>query len=403
MEEIQLSVMTHSPQTEDAMRNLLAQFEAQTHIRVRLWLMDWVTARSELNRVAMYQQGPDISEVGTTWVADQVSMNALRPFSEADLRLLGGSEAFAPACWSNVHLLNDPIHWAVPWMAETYAIHYRRDLLRQAGIDEATAFTTHAALEQTAWQLAQSGIDVPVELPVHSDRYGNLHSLASWVWGGGGEFCTSNGKRMLFDQPQAQEAIVAYLSLMRHLSLHGRKLMREKGAEDLFRKGLAAIAFGTLQLRQPRGFMPSEVLNHRGIAPLPSPAFVGGSGLVIWRHTHRERAALELARFLTSSQVLQHLAPALAALSPRLEDLAQPAISADPATAIMARSLPQGRAYPAVSLWGVIEERLVNSLLALETELLAAPQTDTTALVQKVIEPAAKRLTLSMAQTGRLG
>ena len=168
MDEIQLSVMLHSPQTEDVLRGLLAQFEAQERVRVRLWLLDWVTARAELTRMAMYQQGPDVSEVGTTWIPDLVAMNGLRPFTPKELAGIGGREAFVPVSWQTVSLTHDPACWALPWLAETYAIHYRRDWLRQAGVDEASAFVDHAALDATAARRAAPRGGVPGEQPRHT-------------------------------------------------------------------------------------------------------------------------------------------------------------------------------------------------------------------------------------------
>lgn len=270
MEEIQFSVMVHSPQTEDALRRLMADFEAKTNIRVRLWLLDWVTALSELNRVAMYQQGPDVSEVGTTWIADQVAMDALRPFTPAEMHSLGGREAFVPVSWQAVSLAYDNTPWAIPWLAETYGIHYRKDLLRKAGIDEETAFQNHSAIDQTAKILAESGIDVPVELPLTSDRYGTLHALASWVWRRGGDFTTPDGRQALFSQPAALEAMEAYFALLRHLSPTGRKQMATKGPDNLFTQGKSAITYGTLHLTLPRVELAPELTGNWGVTALPA-------------------------------------------------------------------------------------------------------------------------------------
>ena len=406
MDEIQLSVMLHSPQTEDVLRGLLAQFEAQERVRVRLWLLDWVTARAELTRMAMYQQGPDVSEVGTTWIPDLVAMNGLRPFTPKELAGIGGREAFVPVSWQTVSLTHDPACWALPWLAETYAIHYRRDWLRQAGVDEASAFVDHAALDATAARLAAHGVDVPVELPLESDRYGNLHSLASWVWGRQGSFVTPDGRKALFDQPLVQQAMADFFGLLRHLSPAGRVLMSEKGAADLFRQGRSAIALGTLHLTQPWGNVPVVAPEDWGVAPLPAPCFVGGSGLVAWRHTRHERGAVNLVRFLTSSAALPQIARAMTALSPRLENLAAPEIQAgkavrinvSDAARIMAAALPSGRTYPAVGLWGMVEERLVASLLQIGSELLNDAQADLAAVIRQAVEPQVRRLNISLEQ-----
>jgi multiple sugar transport system substrate-binding protein len=398
MDEIQLSVMIHSPQTEDALRQVLSDFEAETGIRVRLWLLDWVTARSEINRIAMYQQGPDVSEIGTTWIADQVGMNSLRPFTASEIHSLGGREAFVPASWQSVSLAHDNTPWAVPWLAETYAIHYRKDLLEQAGINEETAFQTHTALNETAVTLAKSGIDVPIELPLTNDRYGTLHALASWVWRYGGYFAAPDGRQVLFNQPAALEAMTAYFALLRHLSPRGYRLLSEKDDLSLFIQGKSAVTFGTLNLTLPRIEIPAEVTYNWRVSPLPAPCFVGGSGLVVWKHTHRERAAVELVRYLTSAKVLPGLSYAMKALPPRLENLASPELIIDPIVRQMAEALPNGRTYPTAGLWGVVEERLVSELLQIAEELLANPDADIQAVVRNRMVPLANRLNISLEQ-----
>lgn len=398
MEEIQLSVMVHSPQTEDTLRKLLAEFEADTHIRVRLWLLDWTTALSELNRVAMYQQGPDVSEVGTTWIADQVAMNALRPFTPGEMHSLGGREAFVPVSWQAVSLAYDNTPWAIPWFAETYAIHYRKDLLKKAGVDERTAFQSHSAIDQTAKILAESGVDVPVELPLTSDRYGTLHAMASWVWRRGGDFVTPDGRQVLFSQSVVLEAMGAYFALLRHLSPAGKILMSTKGTDNLFTQGKSAITFGTLHLTLPRVQFAPELAGNWGVTALPAPCFVGGSGLVIWKHTLRDRAAMELVRYLTGAKTLEALAKAMIAMPPRLENLAAAEAASDPISRQMAAALPNGRTYPTVGLWGVIEERLVAELLQIAEELYVIQDAKFAEVIHNHILPLANRLNISLEQ-----
>jgi len=53
----------------DLIQPLLAEFEAKYHIQVKLRLLTWDAAWSELVKVALYNDGPDISEVGSTWRA----------------------------------------------------------------------------------------------------------------------------------------------------------------------------------------------------------------------------------------------------------------------------------------------------------------------------------------------
>ncbi len=398
MDEIELTVQQHTSQTAEVLTRLLQQFEAQSRVRVKLRLLDWLSARAELDRVALHGQGPDVSEIGSTWVTELIAMNALRPFTAAELSKIGKPQDFAPASWKTVHIEGDDSIRAMPWHAETYVIHYRKDLLRQAGIDETTAFQTHMQIDQTAERLKAIGVPAPVELPLTSDRYGTLHALASWVWGQGGDFCTPDGKRVLFDQPAALDAMQSYFGLLRHLSPEGRRLMQTKEGATLFHQGKSAIAFGTIMLTQSDAGIAPEVSANWGIAALPAPCFVGGSNLVIWNHARHERAAVELVRFLMSDAVLAQANRAMATLPPRLTVLNSREFANDPVRGVMTQAVKTGRSYPAFRLWGMLEERLVNALLSIGAEALAQPDRDVRETIEQSLKPLAQRLNLTLAQ-----
>src|SRR5258707_12145261 len=99
------------------MRPLLSQFEAEQGLRIRLRLLSWDRAWSDLVKVALYGDGPDVSEIGSTWLGDLVAMNALRPFSEAEIAALGRPGAFLPSAWQGGRLAGQKQTWAIPWLA----------------------------------------------------------------------------------------------------------------------------------------------------------------------------------------------------------------------------------------------------------------------------------------------
>lgn len=398
MEELELSVMLHTPGTPATLRGLLDDFEQRTGIHVNLTCLDWSTARAELNKAALYHHGPDVSEVGSTWVPDLIGMDVLSPLLPAELGSAGQKEQFVRACWNTVQLPGDEQPWALPWHAETYVIHYRRDLLQAVGVDETQAFATHASLAATAEKLVATGIPVPVELTLQTDRYGTLHALASWVWAQGGAFLSADNKSILLNQPQALAAIGAYFDLLRYASPAGYQAMLEKTHTPLFQLGLSAISFGTLRLARPEGEVPAAVTENWGWAPLPRPCFVGGSNLVIWKHTRKKRAALRLVEFLTEGLVLARTNPALATLPPRLSVLKEAPYTTDPMLTVMSAAVQSGQAYPPLRLWGLVEDKLVAALLNIGSDLLSNPQADLEQVVKAEIETVTHRLGLILSQ-----
>ncbi len=397
MVNLELSIMNHSPVVAEVMRRLLDEFERRARIHVNLRLLGWEVGKQELNQAAIYHQGPDVSEVATTWVADLISMNALRPFRQQETARMGQPKDFAAAAWETSQLVGDDAAWAIPWLSESYMIYYRKDLLQQAGIDEANAFVSHERLGETAQKLQNSGVDIPAELSFNWDQFGVLHALASWVWGAGADFCDSGGKKVLFDRPTALAAIHAYFGLLKTLSPQGvETLLKDK--ENLFIRGQSAMMFSTLYHVTEPALLAPVVKKNLGAAVMPGGRFVGGSNLVMWKHCRQENAALELVNFLNSTPTLLQLIQPFRALPSRLEALAMPQITHDPILSVYAQSVQSGRSYPQVPLWGLVEERLYKTLVQIGMNLLKNPDMALKDAVDPHIQALARRLNLTLSQ-----
>jgi multiple sugar transport system substrate-binding protein len=311
--------------------------------------------------------GPDVSEVGMNWVANLLAMEALRPYHESELETLDG-QAFLDSSWRSGRLLDDQAQscWAVPWLADTRVMYYRRDWLRQADIDEQTAFQSHRQLVQTLDTLRACGLEHPLVLPT-TFTLETLHNVASWVWGAGGDFISLRPLRTLFGDAPACAGIAAYLSLYRYLP---PRPLDSRLADVLFRQGRAAVTMSGAWFLQTGAAhdvndgQPADI----GVAPPPGVPFVGGSNLVVWKRTRQPNLAIELVRFLTSQPVQQHYCPRAGLLPVRLDVLHAPPFSDDLSYRLMSAGLKAGRSFPALSAWGLIEDRLTAELTGLWAE-----------------------------------
>src|SRR3972149_112001 len=125
MQELELSIMARGKDPAGDIQPLLDQFEAEHPIRVRGTVLTWNTAGAELVKIALYGHGPDVSEIGTTWIGNLISMNALRPFAMSELAGLGGAKAFLLSSWQSSSFIGErDVVCAVPWLADTRLIYY---------------------------------------------------------------------------------------------------------------------------------------------------------------------------------------------------------------------------------------------------------------------------------------
>src|SRR5438046_1281034 len=62
-------------------------------------VIPWEQAWGQMVKVALYNLGPDVSQLASPWVDNFVSMNVLRPFTPEEVELMGGPSAFLPSAW----------------------------------------------------------------------------------------------------------------------------------------------------------------------------------------------------------------------------------------------------------------------------------------------------------------
>ena len=394
-QELELSIMDAS---SVHIQPLLDQFAAKEHIQVRVRLLSWDSAWSDLMRMALYGDGADVSEIGSTWVGDLVAMQALRPFADDDLALLGGTGAFLPTAWKGAHLIGQAQAWAIPWLTGARLLFFRRHLLERAGVDESTAFATAAQLDRTLGRLQAAGVAVPWTVPIGS-THTTLLNVASWVWGAGGDFVTPEGDRTLFSQPQALAGLAAYFGLARYLAPAVRRMTGDAPDQQFLHDPQTAVTvsgpwlFGAVR-EQGAAELPPQL----GVSLPPGPSFVGGSYLAIWKYSPRYEAALKLIRFLTQAPQQVRYAERVGLLPVTHEAVAAPPFATDPLWQLTIRGVETGRSFPVTRSWGMLEYRLVATLRTIWTETLANPQRDLEAALKKQLDPLAERLDQLLGQ-----
>jgi multiple sugar transport system substrate-binding protein len=392
---LDLSFHVHTDGDPNQLRERLESFR-QTHrnIELPITVLPWDTAWSDLVRIALYKDGADLSEVGTTWLGSFVGMDALRPFTLPELSKLGGAAAFLPASWQNGSLIGDQAQWGIPWLADTRVIFYWREMFEQAGIDEASAFHSFAQMQDTLARLQANGISTPWAVPTRN-THNTLYNIASWVWAAGGDFVTPDSAHIAINQADAKAGMQAYFDLYRFMPQQTAPMDGFQTIRLFEEQRLAAVMSGPwfLGTMGVHGMTP-DTLARIGVALPPGPSFVGGTMLAIWKHLPHglDQTAIDLIRYLVTDVVWQDYYFRSGMLPARLDLLAQPPFSTDPHYQVITRALQQGRTHARLPMWGLIEERLTTALAQIWNEVRAAPQQDVAALIGKYIDPLAQRL-----------
>ena len=392
MGELVFSVFEHGSGSIARMRELLSEFEEQEKIRVRLETIPWDVSWSRLVEVALYHNGPDVSEIGNTWVMDFFHMNALDPFTRDEINLITDGARFFEPAWDSCVTPSDGMMrsvWAIPWSGDVRVVYYRRDLLAKAGVDESTAFQDAAAFTNTLKRLRESGVPTPLAMQTRFSHI-SVHNLAAWIWGAGGDFISADSRKILFHQDASLEGIKSYFRLGRYLG--AQSLLDDTQADQMFWSGEAAVLMsGYWVIRESR--MLPNVWQNLGVTRLPGIPFVGGQNLAIWKHSRQRNSAVRLLRFLSSQAVEQGVYPNFG-LPIRENGWSSPPFNS-PQYDIFRALLDSGRSFPNGRLWGLVEKRLTEVLPNLWSEVLQAPE-KSDEIVETQIRNLANRLEMAI-------
>jgi multiple sugar transport system substrate-binding protein len=388
--ELDFSVMEGDGKQAEQLLPLMEAFEKQYHIHVNIIPIPWEKAWSEIAKYGIYGHGPDVSTIGASWIGSLASMQALRPFTPAQIQALGGANAYFESIWQAGLLRDGPTIWAIPWLGDVRVIYYWKDTLKKAGVkDFDAAFKTDIALVKTLEKLKKEGVKYPLAITTLPMSLA-VHEAAHWVWNAGGDFVSPDGKRVIFTEPKGLEGFKNYFSLLRYINPQSMK----NASGVFFYEESSPVHIAGLWVPSSKN-ITAERKDQLGVARLPGMAYVGGSALVIWQYTSRFTEAFELIRFLSSEPLIYNKKDLqYKQLPTRRESLDAPETQNNVFNRIYMQTLQSGKTFPTLRLWGLIEEKLLVGIANIWADLFDNPDQDLDACLHKHLDPLAKRLNM---------
>ena len=173
---------------EKELRAALDGFEKQNPgIKVTLQRIGWRDARDQYLREAAVGQGPDVVHVAQVWVKEMGQAGAARPLNDLIKSAPPGS-GFSDFMAQELAQGKDGQIYGLPWTTDTWAMVYRTDLLKEAGVSKLpeTWKELHDASAQVKQRTGKTGFG----FPAGSSASGAIWFLANFYW-------WSNGKAMV--------------------------------------------------------------------------------------------------------------------------------------------------------------------------------------------------------------
>lgn len=365
-------IMPNSPKPDaDFLKTIDPYLKEHPNVKVKVTVLDWGSAWTKVTTAATSGEGPDLLQLGTTWVPAIASMGGIDKLNDkvADV---GGADAFLPAIWNTTSISGQEDVYGVPWFVDARAIYYRTDAFQQAGVDAATAFkdwdSFKAALEKVNGITVGGKKMAALGLPGKND-WNVVHNIFPWIWAAGGNVLADDNKTVTFNDEKGLEGVMYYTGLAAEGLVDKASLEKNSSQiESDFGDGNSAVIISGPWLAKnfntPKangGMDDKAAAKNFAVAPLPAGpggqyTFVGGSDLTVFKGSKNKEATWDLIKYLSTDEAQQ----AYANISGQLPSK-QALLNASDLDANMkafAEATKYGRSYPSIPQWGPTETAL---------------------------------------------
>jgi multiple sugar transport system substrate-binding protein len=361
-------VMPVTPDAQHDIPALLAPFlKAHPGLTVRVTVLDWESGWNKITAAAASRRGPDLLELGSTWMPAIAAMGGLEPLSAAQLAEVGDGAPYYAELWKTTQVFGQKGVYGLPWYADVRAAFYRTDVFRQAGVDPAQAFATwdsfHAALRKINGQVIDGKRMAELAYAGKND-WNVVHNLAPWIWNAGGDVLSADATHSALGSPQALHAIDFYASLAVEGLVPSNALEKDSDIlEGAWVGGDYGVIFSGPWLMRRIFAAPvgAGVRTHFDVAPYPAgpnghATFFGGSNLAIFKGSRHKPEAWALVKYLGGKAAQLQLALVSSMMPARPDAANDPAwTQRHPAYARLTAIAADGRAYPPIPAWGPLE------------------------------------------------
>lgn len=345
------------------------RFEAaHPGVTVETQAIPWEAAHAKLLTAVVGGIPPDVSQVGTTWMAEFATMDALEPLdARAAVSPTARPEAFFPGSLQTCRV--DGALFGVPWYVDTRVLFYRKDLLASVGYpegpsswDELTAAARKLSTRRTADGRRAYGISLGAR---------SWTDLLMVVWQNGGD-------------PLRPTSPAFFGAVQHYIEFFRDNLTPTKEAADVdlfhaFKTGyLPMFVSGPWMLELIRKELP-ELDGRWGVAVLPGKkshtSFVGGSNLVVFKASKQKDRAWQFLEFMSdpANQVeWMKITTDLPSVQVAWKD---PYFSDKPLVQVFGRQLFDTASPPTVAEWEQIASAIDDTM---ERVVLDPAQTDDT-------------------------
>lgn len=386
---VSLWVMDNGLGSQRALARLIRKFQRETSIPVQVRFLNWGEAFGEITAALDSGRGPDVLQLGSTWVPYFAVSGKIAPLVPLLNKI--DSTRFFKESFKSSHVALDSNVYSFPWFVDVRALYVNENMwkdlaLKEGEVDTYVEFV--GALRALSRMQRDSATKVaPFALPGNGDWTGPQH-MAPFIWSYGGDFLVldSSGYRSALLDSTTLAGLNYFLKIFgdRELSPYGlnensvESTNRFIRSEQLFMYGTSEI-IKQMEISNEEGGLKESPITADGIAivnPLEGPAgkvgFVGGSHLTL--SPNHKAAGEALLQFLLRADNMDAYTRQVGFL-PADESIVN-IWRKDSRYSQLIETMKTGKSFPNIPEWVAVEETLIelsNSLGALYRDVPPSP------------------------------
>lgn len=338
-----------------ALPKIAEQFEAENpDIKINVQPLPWDTAHDKLLTAVASKKGPDVVQMGTTWIPEFANAGALMDLSSdiGNYPELADDNFYAGSLNTTKY---DGKTVGVPWYIDTRVLYYRTDLLKEVGYDQAPK--TWDELKDAADKLkARGGNKYGISLDVKEQTLMFMFARQN-----GSKLI--DGNKPLFNEPQFVEAVDYLNSFFKDgdapldLGIDIVAGFKGDGMLPMFISGPWMIKLINDQAPELQGKWATAVLP----AKENNISALGGSNLSVFQYTDHKEEAMKFLAYMSKPETQLkwlELANALPSTKKAWED---PKLTSDPNLKVIGEQMTSSEPMPLLKPWEQVAQEALNS------------------------------------------
>lgn len=338
-----------------ALDDFVTEFENEEGVTVKVQTIPWANAHDKLLTAVASGKGPDVLQIGTTWVAEFAEAGTFLDLTEYldDYENLGSDNFYEGAIGTTTF---EDKTIAIPWYVDTRLVFYRTDILGEVGYPEGPE-TWDDMIDASRKLAARGDGEYAIDMPKSDPQFPFM-----LAWQQGWDYEVGKGSAN-FDSPAFKEAVELH-----HLFYDEKLSQMEKGKEffQSFADGSKPMFFsgpwdiGTIKDRAP------EIEGKWDVHVMPkaenNKSMMGGAHFSVFHNSDKKDLALDFINWMADPETQVKWYETNSELPANMAAWENPALSDDPMVSTFGEQLESTQPLPLIPEFERLGQELITQL-----------------------------------------